>query len=467
MSPHDTMTTDPASERSNDLRVATVAELTACEFLDRLGRGEVTAEAYAAACADMTGRLDNRVHAWAWFDRERLVAGGREADAALAAARAGGAETLPGRMLGVPVGVKDIYNTADMPTGHGSVLFEGYTPGNDARVVTDLRREGALIAGKTVTAELAVHTPGHTRNPLDPERSVGTSSSGSAAAVATRMVPVALASQTAGSTMRPASYCGIFGFKPSFGLLPRTAMLKTTDTLDTVAMMARSVPDLALMFEIMRVYGPNYPVVDREMSRPERRSAGDRPWRVGIVEGPKSADEAPAVKGGLRRLADRLAGAGFTVEAFRLPPEFAGAHEVHETIYRKALAYYFKMEWTRARPKFSGRLADMIEAGERLPPADYHAACAEQSRLARQFDQATQGVDVLLCPSTADEAPLGLDAPDLPDHNLIWTMCHAPVIGMPLLKGSTGLPVGAQIVSRRFNDYLLIEFARVLGALTE
>lgn len=438
-----------------------LAGLTATEYLSRLAAGEVTIENYATACADIVERLDNRIHAWAWFDRGRLIDHARAADAALYLWRKDNIG-LPGRMYGVPVGVKDIFNTADMPTAHGSEIFAGYMPGNDARVVTDLKREGAIMAGKTVTAEFAVHTPRATRNPLDPERSVGTSSSGSAAAVATGMVPVALASQTAGSTIRPASYCGIYGFKPSFGLLPRTAMLKTTDTLDTVGMMARSVADLRLQFEVMRVYGPNYPIVDREMTRPERLSIGNRPWRVGVVEGPRSNFESPAVKQGVRRLADKLSANGCAVETYRLPAAFDRAHEIHETIYRKALAYYFKLEWGKARGKFSPRLAQMIEAGNRTTAEAYHAACAEQTRLAHLFDDEMARFDVLLCPSSADEAPLGFDAPDPPDHNLIWTMCHAPAIGLPLLSGTTGLPVGAQIVSRRFNDYILLSFAQLL-----
>lgn len=438
-----------------------LAALTATDFLARLTAGEITVQDYAAACADIVERLDNRIHAWAWFDRGRFLDHARAADAALHLWRRDN-PGLPGRMYGVPVGVKDIYNTADMPTAHGSDLFAGYMPGNDARVVTDLKREGSIMAGKTVTAEFAVHTPGATRNPIDPERSVGTSSSGSAAAVATHMVPVALASQTAGSTIRPASYCGIYGFKPSFGLLPRTAMLKTTDTLDTVGMVARSVPDLRLMFDAMRVYGPNYPIVDREMSKPERLSIGDGPWRVGVVVGPKENFESAAVKQGIRRLADRLAANGCAVESYRLPAAFDRAHDVHQTIYTKALSYYFKLEWGRARGRFSPRLADMIEAGNRTPAEAYHAACAEQTRLAHLFDEEMGRFDVLLCPSTADEAPVGFDAPDPPDHNLIWTMCHAPVIGLPLLSGTTGLPAGAEIVSRRFNDYILLSFARFL-----
>lgn len=209
-----------------------LARLTATEFLALLRTGEISAADYAHACADVIDEMEPKVAAWAWYDRTRFESLAARVDEDIAQRRAAGEKELPGRLAGLPVGVKDIYNTEDMPTSHGSGLFAGYTPGNDARAVTSLRREAAIMAGKTVTAEFAVHTPNGTRNPHDLTRSSGTSSSGSAVAVATSMVPVALASQTAGSIIRPASYCGVFGFKPSYGTIPRTAMLKTTDTLD-------------------------------------------------------------------------------------------------------------------------------------------------------------------------------------------------------------------------------------------
>jgi Asp-tRNA(Asn)/Glu-tRNA(Gln) amidotransferase A subunit family amidase len=375
--------------------------------------------------------------------------------------------SLPGQMTGVPVGVKDIFNTYDMPTTHGSPIFGSYTPGNDARVVTSLRREGSLIAGKTETAEFAVHTPGQTRNPWETGRSVGTSSGGSAAAVATGMVPVALGSQTAGSIIRPASYCGVYGFKPSYGLLPRTAMLKTTDTLDSVGFMARSVPDLVLLFEVMRVRGLNYPVVNAALSETERQPVTGRPWRVGLLTGPKSECESATAKAGIRRVAQKLARAGCEVEEYTLPAEFGIAHDTHEAIYRRSLAYYFRMEWEQAREKFSPQLAEMIEAGLMIGPEAYVAALQRQIELVRLFDREMKRFDVVLCPSTADEAPVGLATPDLPDHCLIFTMCYAPSMSVPILAGTTGLPLGAQIASRRFNDYILMQFAAYLTTVAQ
>lgn len=439
-----------------------LARLTATEFLALLRTGEIAAADYAQACADVIDAMEPQVAAWAWYDRARFESLAARVDEDLAQRRAAGDQELSGRLAGLPVGVKDIYNTEDMPTSHGSGLFAGYTPGNDARAVTNLRREAAIMVGKTVTAEFAVHTPNGTRNPHDLARSSGTSSSGSAVAVATAMVPVALASQTAGSIIRPASYCGVFGFKPSYGTIPRTAMLKTTDTLDTVGFMARSVPDLSLLFDIMRVRGLNYPIVDAAMADSCRRKPDARTWRVGVLDGPKSNLVAPAVCQDFAAAQSRLEAAGCELRPLRLPALFDGAHEVHETLYRRSLCYYFRMEWESGKHEFSPGLAAMIAGGTQVSMAQYEAALRDQAAIAKTYDELLTDVDVVICPSTADEAPVGLDSPDIPDHGLIFTMCYAPSLSVPLLRGSTGLPVGLQVAARRFHDYDLLDFAGFL-----
>lgn len=365
-------------------------------------------------------------------------------------------------MPGVPVGVKDIFNTYDFPTGMGSHILDDYNPGNDARVVSNIRLEGGLVAGKTVTAEFAVHHPGATVNPWDYRRTPGTSSSGSAAAVATRMCPLALGSQTAGSTIRPASYCGVIGWKPSFGLLPRTAMLKTTDSLDTIGLLARSIDDAELLFEVTRVRGHNYPNTDIPLNDPARQTVKGHPWRVGVLDGPKRSFERAAPRAALDAIVQRLANAGMEVESYRLPPVFDHAHDILERMYRKALAYYFKREWNLRPDKFSPILGDMISHGMSIPNEEYQHCLTAQSDLARRFDADMERLDIVLCLATADEAPVGLDASDLPDHCLIFTMCGATAMTLPLLNGSTGLPVGLQIVARKYSDYKLLAFARSL-----
>ena len=432
------------------------AELSGTEFLRLLGRGEISALDYASACADRIEALDPTLKAWKHFDREQLEQRARALDDRISR------EGITGRMAGVPIGVKDIFNTYDMPTGMGSPILDSYTPGNDARVVSNLRLENGLIAGKTVTAEFAVHHPGPTVNPWDAVRSPGTSSSGSAVSVAARMVPAALASQTGGSIIRPASYCGVMGFKPSFGLVPRTGVLKTTDTLDSIGIMARTVDDLRMLFEVMRVRGHNYPISEMALNDPDRQQVVDRPWRVGIVKGPKSELEDPSAKAAFAAFADGLSRLGCEVSEFILPAEFETAHDAHETVYRRALSYYFKLEWGARADLFSASLRTMIDGGLEISPERYHAATRTQAALARRFDEIVRRFDVLMCLSTADVAPEGLHAPDPADHCLIWTMCGAPAISLPLLRGKLGLPLGVQVVARRFADYKALAFAQVL-----
>lgn len=452
------------SRHPGRLRANTIADLTAGELLRRLRAREVTVGDYVRACADRIEQFE-RLGAWAWYDRSRFEEQAERLDRRLDGIPAG--EDLPSALFGVPVGVKDVFNTYDMPTEMGSAIYAGYMPGNDARVVSNLRLARAIIAGKTVTAEFAVHHPGPTLNPHDPTRTPGTSSSGSAVAVATSMVPLALASQTAGSIIRPASYCGVFGFKPSFGLVPRTGVLKTTDTLDTIGWMSRSVEDLGLALETMRVRGHNYPVSEAGLSKRKAMARKDERWRIGLVETHVDHHQQPEVRAALNRLASRLERVGATIVPFRLPTPMQSAHDVHDIIYTCALAYYFKPEWVAKPMLFSERLGEMIVRGLAISGDRYRQALVEQARIARAFDDAIQSVDVLLCPSTAGEAPLGLDAIDPPDTCLIWTLCGAPALSLPFLEGANGLPVGVQVVARRFADYPLLDFARFVERCEE
>jgi Asp-tRNA(Asn)/Glu-tRNA(Gln) amidotransferase A subunit family amidase len=441
----------------------TLADLTATEFLALFHKGEASAADYAAASADRIEQFDGDIKAFHRWDRTRFEERAAKIDADWAA----GKRDL--WMPGVPVGVKDVFNTYDFPTGMGSSILDDYTPGNDARVVSNIRLQGGLVPGKTVTAEFAVHHPGLTVNPHDPARTPGTSSSGSAAAVCSRMVPMALGTQTAGSIIRPASYCGIIGWKPSFGLLPRTAMLKTTDTMDSIGLMARSIDDIELLFEVTRVRGHNYPVSDAALSDPARQTVQGRPLRIGVMQGPRSHLTSPAVRQSLDALAERMAADGIEVVPYNLPTEFDQAHDIHERIYRRALAYYFKLEWSQRPDMFSPILAEMIQDGiENIPATEYNGNLAIQSDLSHLFerDMVEKDIDALICPATADEAPIGLASRDIEDHCLIFTMVGASAMTLPLLTGSTGLPVGLQIASRKYADYKLLTAARKIAEVT-
>ena len=445
----------PTSVKESLIYTDTYARLTATEFINLLGRNEISIYEYVHSCCERIKKYDAVISAWEYFDQDMIEERAKKMDKEIAA----GKKLLS--MTGVMVGIKDIFNTYDMPTSMGSQILAGHTPGNDARVVSDIRLNGGIIAGKTVTAEFAVHHPGNTLNPHNLKHTPGTSSSGSAAAVATYMVPVALSSQTGGSTIRPASYCGVYGFKPSFGLLPRTAMLKTTDTLDSIGFISRSVSDLRMLFEAIRVRGHNYPVSDSVLNESKNRDLKNRPWKVGIVVGPKTSYEADVPRRKLDNLLKKLNEMETEIFEFKLPSEFQVAHHIHEKIYQRALAYYFKNEWSNQSNLLSDSLRFMIEKGLEISPEEYQKSIETQVELSKLFDNIVQKTDVLISLSTSDEAPV-MDTPDLPDHCLIWTLCGAPSISLPVLEGSTGLPVGAQIVSRRFDDYSLLNFVEYL-----
>jgi Asp-tRNA(Asn)/Glu-tRNA(Gln) amidotransferase A subunit family amidase len=423
--------------------------LGAAELRRAIVSGEVSAVEVTKACLDRVGA--DALHAWTFIDPAIPL---REA-AQVDARRARG-ETL-GALAGVPIGVKDIFNTANMPTQMGSPLWKGFTPGNDARVVYYLRSAGAIILGKTATAEFGVHALGDTVNPHAAARTPGTSSTGSAVAVAASHVPVALGTQTAGSIVRPASYCGVYGYKPSFGLLPRTGMLKTTDSLDTIGFIAKAAADLRVVFDVLRVRGRNHPISEAALADKTRQGRPqDRPWRLGLVR-PHTW-----------RLTDPRAGALLDAELARwarsiradlvdlsLPPAVEDAHEIHATIYDKTLAYYFTEEYKQHK-LVSPVFATMIEHGRTITVGDYKNALARQAALAAAVDAALCDVDALVTLSVAGEAPLR-DAAEPADSCLVWTLCGLPAISVPALVGPSGLPIGVQLATRRFSDYRLLE----------
>ncbi|NPV91583.1 MAG: amidase [Firmicutes bacterium] len=430
--------------------------LTATRAIELIRSGEISSTELMESCLTQIERLEPRVKAWVCLNREGALEQARLVDEKI---RSG---ERVGRLCGVPIGVKDIFNTIEMPTAMGSPIWKGFTPGNDARVVSRLKLQDGIMLGKTVTAEFAVHYNDITANPHNYEHSPGTSSSGSAAAVAASMVPIGLGTQTAGSAIRPASYCGIFGFKPSFGLVPRTGTLKTTDSLDTISFLCRGADDLGLVFDIARVHGPDYPISHRLLNDETRQSPIGSRWKIALVRGPKWECAEEYAKKALLELARSLsAEKQLIVEEVELGPEFGMAHEIHQTIYDKALAYYFKEEF-KQKSLVSEMMYEIIERGNRLTLNDYLDGLERQSRLARQLDGLFGGYDIILTLSTGGEAPRGLTSPDRPDSCLIWTLCGVPAINLPVFRGPKRLPFGAQVVARRYNDILLLRMVKKL-----
>lgn len=436
--------------------MTTLHELSAGQIASGISAGDFSAREVAEACIARHDAIEPRCLAWECFDPGVLL------DQAEAIDRRRG-EGLPVRLFeGVPLGVKDIFNTADFPTQMGSPLWKGFTPGNDARTVFNARQLGAVVPGKTTTAEFAVHTLGNTLNPHAADRTPGTSSSGSAAAIAARMVPVALGTQTAGSIIRPASFCGIYGFKPSFGLLPRTGMLKTTDSLDTIGFFAAHRADLRRLLDGLRVRGSDYPVVQAKVDSPQRKEAG-RPWRIAFLRTHTWQHAEDYAKAAIEAWIAHLGREpGFEVGSVDEPAILADSHEVHSVIYDKALAYYFKEEFKR-HELISPIMYEIIEHGNQITHSDYVAALDRQADMARAMDGFMAGYDALVSLGTAGEAPLRSER-ERPDPSLMWTMTYLPTLGVPAFRSPGGLPHGLQFGARRYNDYLLLDLMDELAA---
>ncbi|MDD5072681.1 MAG: amidase [Candidatus Omnitrophica bacterium] len=426
--------------------------LSATELIKKIKSKKVSVEEACRDCLEAVSEKDPVVKAWEYIDPESAIRHAKRLDK----------KKELGSLAGVPVGVKDIFNTSDMPTAMGSPLWKGFTPGNDARVVHSIRMQDGLVLGKTVSAEFAVHylPKNKTVNPHDPRYSPGTSSSGSAAAVASYMVPLALGTQTAGSIIRPASYCGVYGFKPTFGTVPRTAMLKTTDSLDTVGLLARTVDDVKLLFDVIRVRGSNYPFVNATLDRnsPIRLS---RKIKVGFISGgihvfnkfEKYAMDAfdSYIRG--------LKGKG-QVELVKIKPsaDFNKIHDIHSTIYDKTLSYYFKDEF-KQHTLISELMYEIIERGNRITGAEYADALGEQVRIGARIGKELAGYDAVLTLSTSGEPPL-IDEREKPDTCLIWTFLGYPVLNIPAFTGPNGLPFGLQVAAKKYDDYKMLHIAK-------
>jgi Asp-tRNA(Asn)/Glu-tRNA(Gln) amidotransferase A subunit family amidase len=367
-----------------------------------------------------------------------------------------------GLLTGVPVGVKDIMNTEVYPTEMGSAVWKGHKAGNDARCVSYVRREGGIIAGKTDTAEFAVHTPNRVRNPWDIAHVSGTSSGGSAVAVATAMVPMALGTQTAGSTIRPGSWCGVYGMKPSFGLIPRTGVLKTTDTLDNIGFYGRDALDLQLLLDVLRVRGDNYPGREEALAR---KGATPSRWRVAFVRG-HLWDEAPeyvhSAMDGFAKQLDSIDNVDVT--ELDLPDGTRHTHELHRRIYNPCLAYYFRDEVQKTPGMISDCFMRLVEDGRTIPPENYKSALEEQEQLAHAMeDFFDQRVDLLIHHSSNGSAPIGSEPAINKDLNPLWTLTWLPVVTVPQFRCPAGLPFGFQVIGPRYSDYRVLSFVQMLA----
>jgi Asp-tRNA(Asn)/Glu-tRNA(Gln) amidotransferase A subunit family amidase len=428
---------------------------TASEAAMAIRQGRLTSVRLVQACLDRITEAEPAVKAWSFLAPAYAIAQAEARDRAQT-------EGKPlGLLHGIPVGVKDIFDTADMPTENGTVLHAGRQPTEDAMVVALLRAAGAVILGKTVTTELAVYAPGKTRNPHDPGRSPGGSSSGSAAAVAARMVPLAIGSQTNGSVIRPAAYCGVVGYKPTHGLISRVGVLRQSPHLDHVGVFAQSVEDAALIAEALMAYDPRDPAM-RCTPRPRllKLVTQDPPSvpRLAFARSPFWDQADPEARAAFQTLARRLA-----CEETELPTPFAEAAQIHRTILEADLALSFSSEYERGKERLSPILRAMIEQGRQTLAVDYNRAVAAVPGLRRALDDLLQRYDLILTPATTGVAPAGLASTGSPIFCTIWTLCGVPAVTLPLLTGEQELPLGVQLIGREGDDARLLRTARWLS----
>lgn len=431
--------------------------LSACDAARAIRDGAVTSEQLVEACLARIREAEPQVQAWQFLDPEHALAQARARDQEH---RAG---APAGVLHGVPVGIKDIIDTSDMPTEDGTVLHAGRAPARDASVVARLRAAGAVILGKTVTTECAYYSPGKTRNPHNPEHTPGGSSSGSAAAVAAGMVPLALGSQTNGSVIRPASFCGAYGFKPTHGLIPRDGILKLSRTLDHVGLFSRTIEDLALLAEELVGYDERDPDSRPRARIPFAATAAQEPPLpplLALVKGPVWERAATDTREAFAELAQEL---GDRVVEVALPESAAAALDWHRTIMEAEMAANLDAEWERGRDRLSEQLRGLMARGRETRALDYQKALARIPLLNEGFAEIFERFDAIVTPAAPGTAPKGLGSTGDPAFCTLWTLLGTPVVNLPLMQGANGLPLGVQLVGPKHGDARLLRTARWLS----
>ena len=437
-------------------QISDPSALDAAGAAQAIRAGEITSEALVGACLDRISERDGEVQAWVHLDPDTVLARARDMDALQRSGEA------MGPLHGVPVGVKDIFDTADMPTEYGCPIFDRLRPKKDAACVTLLRAAGAVILGKTVTTELALLTPARTRNPRNLAHTPGGSSAGSAAAVAARMVPAALGSQTAGSVIRPASFCGVYGFKPTLGLIPRAGVLMQSHTLDTVGILGSSVDDLALLTDCMIAFEPDDAVSLLyegprllETARQDPRGAP----RFAFVKTPAWADADPVMHAAFEKL---IAGLGARVREIEISV-LADVIEWQRVVQLAENAYYYGRLMRDTPDMLSEGLKTRLKAGLEADVQLYIRALASREEAYRKVARVLADYDAILTPAAAGPAPEGFGSTGSPIFNGLWTYLGMPAVSLPLLEAN-GLPIGVQLVGARRTDAHLLRTARWLAA---
>ncbi len=420
------------------------SSLTACEAIALIKRGQLSATTLIEACLARIKAREPGLKAWVYLDPE----------AALAQAQACDATGPKPPLYGVPVGVKDIIDTADMPTTYGSPIYHGHRPAADADCVTRVRAAGGITLGKTASTEFAYrHLFTGTRNPHNRAHTPGGSSSGSAAAVADHMIPLAFGTQTAGSIIRPASYCGVYGYKPTFNTFSLAGVKALAPGLDTLGHLARSVDDLALLASVLSA---QIPAAVSEWS--------DGAPRIGIARMKEWSHAETATIQAVETAAQRLRDEGAFVDEITAPAGFGELGEIQKIIMDVEALSALATEHKQHREALSTELREILDRAALIPLARYEEAVGKARALRARVDELFADKDVLLTASASGEAPAGLDFTGDPVFNRVWTLLHVPCINLPYARGSQGLPVGIQLVGRLGDDVRLLSAAKWAAA---
>jgi Asp-tRNA(Asn)/Glu-tRNA(Gln) amidotransferase A subunit family amidase len=421
--------------------VTDLRSLTVREAARQIAERRLTAEALTAAYLDRIEAREAVVGAWQYLDRERALATARQRDA----------EAPRGPLHGIPIAVKDLIDTVDMPTAYGSPIYRNHRPAADASCVALAKAAGAVILGKTVTTEFAAFTPGKTANPRNPAHTPGGSSSGSAAAVADGMAPIGFGTQTAGSVIRPAAYCGCIGYKPSFGLINRTGVKPLADSLDTVGVLARTVEDAAFFAGVLS-------------ERPGLRhlAVPSQVPHFGLYRTPMWDAAEPATAAALDEAREALERAGAAVAELAIAPEHHTLSEAQNTIMQFEAVRAFAHERTQHSAELSPRFAQMLDAGMAIGADAYDQALGRAAEARAGLVTFFGSCDAVLVPAAPGEAPTGLGSTGDPVFNRMWTLLGVPCVTLPVRWADNGLPTGVQLVGRIGDDARLMVCAAFL-----
>jgi Asp-tRNA(Asn)/Glu-tRNA(Gln) amidotransferase A subunit family amidase len=421
-----------------------ILDKSASSLVESMRRGELTAVETMRTFVDRIGALDPKLSAFAYLDPGAALAAAKRVDQTRAAGIA------PGPLHGLPVAVKDIIDTADMPTEFGAELFAGRRPDRDAVIVHRLRAAGAIIIGKTVTSQYALFVPGPTKNPHDAMHTPGGSSSGSAAAVAAKLAPVALGTQTNGSIIRPASYCGVVGFKPSLGVLPRTGVLRQATLIDHPGVIARSVSDAVVVVDALAGEDPHDSLSRNPTASMLDAALGDGPLpRLAYTLGPFEARAEPATR---EAFAAFIAQLPVRVDAIELGPEFATAEATLRDLMCAGVAESLGPDIDSASVKVPELVVQLVRAGRALSGADVMAAWTRRDQLRASLIERVSDYDAVLTFAASGPAPLTSEGTGDPIFATLWTLIGAPAYSLPLMTGAKGLPVGVQAVAAPGRD---------------